>query len=81
MDYGMVRVEWGAITMKKTITIDAKQYKAAFRAAYGTGRVRGDWEERGWRDGFKELDIIIDRLSTGWTFDGEWKAPEKETKL
>jgi hypothetical protein len=65
--------------MKKTITIDAKQYKAAWKQEYGKGRSL-DNRDRWYRSGLYEVNEIIHRLSTGWTFDGQWKAPEKETK-
>jgi hypothetical protein len=63
--------------MKKTITIDAKQYKAAFKAIYGSGRSRGKWELE-YRSGLRAANEIVECLSTGWTFDGQWKAPEKK---
>jgi hypothetical protein len=65
--------------MKKTITIDAKQYKAAFKNLRGTGTAYSDYTLAR-RSGMNDLDWAIKKLSTGWTFDGQWKAPEKDTK-
>jgi hypothetical protein len=65
--------------MKKTIIIDAKQYNAAFKNLRGTGTAYSDYT-RARRSGINDLDFAIQRLSTGWTFDGQWKAPQKDVK-
>jgi hypothetical protein len=62
--------------MKKTITIDAKQYRAAYKKVYGKGRAATRYE-RNIRTGMAEVDFIIKRLSEGWTFDGQWNAPQE----
>jgi hypothetical protein len=69
-------------SMKKTITIDAKQYKAALKSLKSFMGPSRSWSlaPRWFREGVVKSDEIVRRLSTGWTFDGDWKAPEKETK-
>ncbi len=65
--------------MKKTITIDAKQYKAAYKDLYGEGRSR-DRFDKVFRNALTEFDRVIQRLSKGWTFDGngKWIEPPRE---
>jgi hypothetical protein len=62
--------------MKKTITIDAKQYRAAYKKVYGKSRAAYKYE-RDIRTGMAEVDFIIKRLSEGWTFDDEWDQPKE----
>lgn len=60
----------------KTITIDAKQYKAVYTHLYGEGRSR-DRFDTVFRNALIEFDRAIIRLSKGWTFDGDgrWTEP------
>ena len=65
--------------MKKTITIDAKQYKEAIKAMWGGGRAKGDFE-RGFKRGLDEGEWVVRRLSNGWQFiNGEWIEPTQES--
>ena len=65
--------------MKKpqTLTIDARQYKAAMKHSYGTGRAR-DQFDRITRNALVEADYVVQKLSSGWQFiDGKWIEPKK----
>jgi hypothetical protein len=62
--------------MKKTITIDASQYRAAYEKLYGMGSTVYQ-DEKLFRNGMAEVDFIIKRLANGWTFDGNWNLPKE----
>ena len=60
----------------KTLTIDAKQYKAAMKHLYGTGRARDRYDQVT-RYALNEAMDVVRKLSAGWQFiDGKWIEPE-----